>query len=194
MEQFDVVVIGSGPGGYVCAIRCAQLGMKTAVIEKYNTLGGTCLNVGCIPSKSLLDSSHHYHEAVHNFSTHGITIEGSIKVDLNKMISRKDSVVTIMLFGNVGIFVVSFCLSFIQWQMTEILIRNSKRAYIAGDDDQTIYNFQGADSKIFIDLPGERDDQEKSYRVPKTVHRQALKILPHISKRVSKKWYAKDTF
>ena len=93
MEQFDVVVIGSGPGGYVCAIRCAQLGMKTAVIEKYNTLGGTCLNVGCIPSKSLLDSSHHYHEAVHNFSTHGITIEGSIKVDLNKMISRKDSVV-----------------------------------------------------------------------------------------------------
>ena len=63
MEHFDVVVIGSGPGGYVCAIRCAQLGMKTAIIEKYNTLGGTCLNVGCIPSKSLLDSSHHYHEA-----------------------------------------------------------------------------------------------------------------------------------
>tara|TARA_B100000768_G_scaffold54442_1_gene52934 strand:- start:111 stop:1505 length:1395 start_codon:yes stop_codon:yes gene_type:complete len=93
MDHFDVVVIGSGPGGYVCAIRCAQLGMKTAVIEKYNTLGGTCLNVGCIPSKSLLDSSHHYHEAVHNFSTHGIEIDGSIKVDLNKMISRKNSVV-----------------------------------------------------------------------------------------------------
>jgi dihydrolipoamide dehydrogenase len=67
--------------------------MKTAIIEKYNTLGGTCLNVGCIPSKSLLDSSHHYHEAVHNFSTHGIEIDGTIKVDLNKMISRKDSVV-----------------------------------------------------------------------------------------------------
>ena len=93
MEHFDVVVIGSGPGGYVCAIRCAQLGMKTAIIEKYNTLGGTCLNVGCIPSKSLLDSSHHYHEALHNFSTHGIEIEGSIKVDLNKMISRKNQVV-----------------------------------------------------------------------------------------------------
>lgn len=93
MEHFDVVVIGSGPGGYVSAIRCAQLGMKTAIIEKYNTLGGTCLNVGCIPSKSLLDSSHHYHEAVHNFSTHGIEIDGTIKVDLNKMISRKDSVV-----------------------------------------------------------------------------------------------------
>ena len=67
--------------------------MKTAIIEKYNTLGGTCLNVGCIPSKSLLDSSHHYHEAVHNFSTHGIEIEGTVKVDLNKMISRKNSVV-----------------------------------------------------------------------------------------------------
>ena len=93
MEHFDVVVIGSGPGGYVCAIRCAQLGMKTAIVEKYNTLGGTCLNVGCIPSKSLLDSSHHYHEALHNFSTHGIEIEGSIKVDLNKMISRKNLVV-----------------------------------------------------------------------------------------------------
>ena len=93
MEHFDVVVIGSGPGGYVSAIRCAQLGMKTAIIEKYNTLGGTCLNVGCIPSKSLLDSSHHYHEAVHNFSTHGIEIDGTIKVNLNKMISRKDSVV-----------------------------------------------------------------------------------------------------
>jgi len=93
MEHFDVVVIGSGPGGYVCAIRCAQLGMETAIVEKYNTLGGTCLNVGCIPSKSLLDSSHHYHEALHNFSTHGIEIEGSIKVDLNKMISRKNQVV-----------------------------------------------------------------------------------------------------
>jgi len=93
MEYFDVVVIGSGPGGYVCAIRCAQLGMKTAIVEKYNTLGGTCLNVGCIPSKSLLDSSHHYHEALHNFSTHGIEIEGSIKVDLNKMIFRKNQVV-----------------------------------------------------------------------------------------------------
>jgi len=67
--------------------------MKTAIVEKYNTLGGTCLNVGCIPSKSLLDSSHHYHEALHNFSTHGIEIEGSIKVDLNKMISRKNQVV-----------------------------------------------------------------------------------------------------
>ena len=72
MSQFDVVIIGSGPGGYVSAIRCSQLGMKTALVEKYKTLGGTCLNVGCIPSKSLLDSSHHYEEAIHNFNDHGI--------------------------------------------------------------------------------------------------------------------------
>ena len=93
MDQFDVVVIGSGPGGYVCAIRCAQLGMKTALIEKYDTLGGTCLNVGCIPSKSLLDSSHHYYDALKHFDSHGITIDGELKVDLKKMISRKNSVV-----------------------------------------------------------------------------------------------------
>jgi dihydrolipoamide dehydrogenase len=68
METFDVVVIGSGPGGYVSALRCAQLGLKTALIEKYSTLGGTCLNVGCIPSKALLDSSEHFYNAQHNFS------------------------------------------------------------------------------------------------------------------------------
>ena len=93
MDKFDVVIIGSGPGGYVCAIRCSQLGMKTALIEKYNSLGGTCLNVGCIPSKSLLDSSHHFHDAVHNFETHGISFEGSVKIDLEKMITRKQNVV-----------------------------------------------------------------------------------------------------
>jgi len=90
--QYDVVVIGSGPGGYVSAIRCAQLGLKTAIVEKYNTLGGTCLNVGCIPSKSLLDSSEHFHNAIHNFEQHGI--EGPApKVNMPKLISRKDSVV-----------------------------------------------------------------------------------------------------
>lgn len=90
--KYDVVIIGSGPGGYVGAIRCAQLGLKTAIIEKYNTLGGTCLNVGCIPSKALLDSSEHYHNATHNFEKHGIEIE-SPKVNMEQMISRKNSVV-----------------------------------------------------------------------------------------------------
>ncbi|MCF6223258.1 MAG: dihydrolipoyl dehydrogenase [Flavobacteriaceae bacterium] len=92
MKSFDVVVIGSGPGGYVSAIRCAQLGLKTAIIEKYNTLGGTCLNVGCIPSKALLDSSHHYHNAVNHFEKHGIDIK-EVKVNFEQMIARKDEVV-----------------------------------------------------------------------------------------------------
>ena len=93
MQSFDVAIVGSGPGGYVAAIRCAQLGMKTALIEKYETLGGTCLNVGCIPSKSLLDSSHHYEDAVKHFEEHGIEIPGEVKVNLEKMIARKSSVV-----------------------------------------------------------------------------------------------------
>jgi dihydrolipoamide dehydrogenase len=92
MSSFDVVVIGSGPGGYVSAIRCAQLGMKTAIIEKYATLGGTCLNVGCIPSKALLASSHHYEELQH-FADHGIEVSGEVKVNLQKMIDRKQAVV-----------------------------------------------------------------------------------------------------
>ena len=93
MNIYDVAVIGSGPGGYVAAIRCSQLGLKTALIEKYNTLGGTCLNVGCIPSKALLDSSHHFDHAVKHFEEHGIEIPGEVKVNLEKMIARKDSVV-----------------------------------------------------------------------------------------------------
>ncbi|WP_423819321.1 dihydrolipoyl dehydrogenase [Salinimicrobium sp. TIG7-5_MAKvit] len=93
MSKYDVAVIGSGPGGYVAAIRCAQLGMKTALIEKYSSLGGTCLNVGCIPSKALLDSSHHYDDAVKHFEEHGIEIPGEVKVNMEKMIERKRSVV-----------------------------------------------------------------------------------------------------
>lgn len=92
MEKFDVTIIGSGPGGYVAAIRCAQLGMKTALIEKYSTLGGTCLNVGCIPSKALLDSSEHFFNALHTFEEHGIEVK-SPKVNLKQMIERKRGVV-----------------------------------------------------------------------------------------------------
>lgn len=92
MSQFDVTVIGSGPGGYVAAIRCAQLGLKTAIIEKYPTMGGTCLNVGCIPSKALLDSSEHFENAKHNFASHGIIIDEP-KADLARMIARKNEVV-----------------------------------------------------------------------------------------------------
>ncbi len=92
MSNFDIVIIGSGPGGYVAAIRCAQLGMKTAIVEKYNTLGGTCLNVGCIPSKALLDSSEHFHNATHNFKEHGIDLK-DLKANIKQMIQRKNSVV-----------------------------------------------------------------------------------------------------
>ncbi|MFD2325686.1 dihydrolipoyl dehydrogenase [Mucilaginibacter galii] len=90
--QYDVIVIGSGPGGYVAAIRCAQLGLKTACIEKYSTFGGTCLNVGCIPSKALLDSSEHYHNAAHTFKTHGINLD-NLSVDFSQMVNRKNEVV-----------------------------------------------------------------------------------------------------
>ena len=93
MSTYDVAVIGSGPGGYVAAIRCAQLGLKTAIIEKYPSLGGTCLNVGCIPSKALLDSSHHFDDAVRHFEEHGIEISGEVKANLQKMIERKAAVV-----------------------------------------------------------------------------------------------------
>jgi dihydrolipoamide dehydrogenase len=91
--KYDVVVIGSGPGGYVAAIRCAQLGFQTAIVERDAVLGGTCLNVGCIPSKALLDSSEHFHHAREKFKTHGIDISG-LKVNMPQMIRRKNEVVS----------------------------------------------------------------------------------------------------
>jgi len=92
MENYDLIIIGAGPGGYVAAIRAAQLGKKVAIIEKRKTLGGTCLNVGCIPSKALLDSSEEYDKAKHKLGDHGITV-GSVKIDIKKMMERKDKVV-----------------------------------------------------------------------------------------------------
>ena len=91
-KHYQVTVIGSGPGGYVAAIRCAQLGMKTAIIEKDKTLGGTCLNVGCIPSKAMLDSSEHFFQAKHQFAEHGI-VTGEVTADLKQMVKRKADVV-----------------------------------------------------------------------------------------------------
>src|SRR5579871_1341305 len=91
-ERYDVLVIGAGPGGYVAAIRAAQLGMSVACVEKRATLGGTCLNVGCIPSKALLDSSEWYAQAKTHFGTHGIHV-GPLRLDLPVMLERKNRVV-----------------------------------------------------------------------------------------------------
>src|SRR2546428_12412616 len=99
---YDLVVIGSGPGGYVAAIRAAQLGMKTACVEKYPSLGGTCLNVGCIPSKALLDSSEHFTHARHGLSAHGIRAQ--VELDLAAMMARKDRVVRDLTRGIDGLF------------------------------------------------------------------------------------------
>ena len=102
-ERYDVVVIGGGPGGYVAAIRAAQLGLRTACIEKRAALGGTCLNIGCIPSKAMLQSSHLYEEAAHAFARHGITVDG-VGFDLGAMLARKDQVVKQLTQGVAGLF------------------------------------------------------------------------------------------
>ncbi len=100
MNHYEIAVIGSGPGGYVAAIRCAQLGKKVAIIERYKTLGGTCLNVGCIPSKALLDSSHHYDNLKNHSQQHGVSVDKkSIKLDLNQMMNRKNDVVDTTIGG-----------------------------------------------------------------------------------------------
>ena len=97
LDKFQAVVIGGGPGGYVCAIRLAQLGLKTACIESRGSLGGTCLNIGCIPSKSLLNLSEEFHK-VKNFANKGIEI-GEVKLNLEKMMKSKDKAVTILTKG-----------------------------------------------------------------------------------------------
>ncbi len=92
-DSFDLIVIGSGPGGYVCAIRAAQLGMKVACVEKRATLGGTCLNIGCIPSKALLQSSEEFYHTTHALKDHGVLVDG-VKLDLARMQARRAEVVT----------------------------------------------------------------------------------------------------
>jgi len=108
-EKFDVIVVGAGPAGYVAAIRCAQLGFNTACVDKWQdadgkpSLGGTCLNVGCIPSKALLDSSEKVEQASHDFENHGISV-GKVSVDVPKMIARKDDIVGNLTKGIAGLF------------------------------------------------------------------------------------------
>lgn len=113
MDNFDLVVIGGGPGGYVCAIRAAQLGLKTACVESRGALGGTCLNVGCIPSKSLLNLSENFHKAQKDFNRQGIEIEG-IKLNIEKMMSNKNKSVQVLTKG------------------VEFLFKKNKVTYIKG--------------------------------------------------------------
>lgn len=138
MEKFDVIVIGSGPGGYVAAIRCAQLGKKTALIERYNALGGTCLNVGCIPSKALLDSSEHYHKAKVQFAEHGIQLN-DLKVNMKQMIERKRGVVSqtvdgiVFLMKKNNITVIHGHGSFVDRTTVEIDKGSEGKTQISGD-------------------------------------------------------------
>ena len=135
-KKFDVVVIGSGPGGYVCAIRLAQLGFKTAIIEKYNSLGGTCLNVGCIPSKSLLDSSHHYDDILNNAKKHGIEINGEVSLDFKKMIDRKNDVVSQTVKG------IDFLMS-----KNQISVFNGKASFL----ENNLISVDGCDETLSFD-------------------------------------------
>jgi dihydrolipoamide dehydrogenase len=175
--KYDVVVIGSGPGGYVCAIRCAQLGLKTAVIEKYPTLGGTCLNVGCIPSKALLDSSELFHLAGHTFGTHGIELE-NLRPNLGQMIHRKDEVVKQTTDGIVYLFKKN---KIDRFEGTGSFI-DSKKIQIKGNDGNTqtleANNIVIATGSKPILLPFVQMDKKRIVTSTEALH------LPEIPKRL----------
>jgi dihydrolipoamide dehydrogenase len=153
-ESFDLIVIGAGPGGYVCAIRAAQLGLKVACVEKRETLGGTCLNIGCIPSKAMLQSSENFHETVHSFKDHGIVI-GDVKLDLARMLARKGEVVT----ANVKGVEFLFKKNKVTWLKGEGRIVSAGKVAV-GDteyDTKTIVIATGSES---IPLPGIEVDEK----------------------------------
>src|ERR1700729_2928735 len=154
-ELFDVVIIGSGPAGYVCAIRAAQLGLKVACVEKRATLGGTCLNIGCIPSKALLQSSEEFHHTAHALKDHGVLIDG-VKLDLARMQARKGEVVTANVKG------------------VEFLFRKNKVTWLKGtgriagagkvDVDGTVYETKSiviASGSESVPLPGVTVDEKQ---------------------------------
>ncbi len=131
IEAFDVAVIGGGPGGYVCAIRAAQLGMRTAIIEQRSTLGGTCVNVGCIPSKALLDSSHKYHEAKHGLDAHGIQTK-DVRIDIGRMMARKEQIVKELTDG----------LNFLM-KKNKITVFNGRGSFVSYKPDAITLNVEG---------------------------------------------------
>ena len=165
VDKFDVVVIGAGPGGYVAAIRAAQLGFKTACVEKWSTedgkqvLGGTCLNVGCIPSKALLDSSHRFHDAQHNFDSHGI-VTAEVGIDVAKMLERKQGIVNQLSTGVAGLFKANGVSSI---HGTAKLLAGKKVEVTAVDGTQTVYDAEHvilASGSVPVEIPpAPLDDQ-----------------------------------
>ena len=158
--NYDLIVIGGGPGGYVGAIRASQLGLKTAVIEKDKNLGGTCLNVGCIPSKAMLESSEHYHMALHDFKKHGIQVE-NVKLDLPTMMTRKEKVV---LENNKGIEFL-FKKNKIDWVKGYGKITAPGQVEVKGQDGQiqklTAKSIMIATGSVPVELPFLKFDEEK---------------------------------
>ncbi len=158
-ENFDVVVIGGGPGGYVAAIRAAQLGLKTACVEKRDTLGGTCLNVGCIPSKALLEASHKFHDAAHNLGDLGISV-GSPKVDVKKLIDKKNEIVSGLTQGISGLLKknkvanITGTGSFVDKNTLEVTDKSGKKSKIGAK------NFIIATGSEVTDLPGVKIDEK----------------------------------
>ncbi len=153
-DSYDLIVIGAGPGGYVCALRAAQLGLKVACVEKRATLGGTCLNIGCIPSKALLQSSENFEEATHGFKDHGVMIE-SVKLDLARMQARKGEVVT----ANVKGVEFLFKKNKVTWLKGEGRIIAAGKVSVAGTDYEakSIVIATGSES---IPLPGLEVDEK----------------------------------
>ena len=172
-QAFDVVVIGAGPAGYVCAIRCAQLGLKTAVVEKRKTLGGTCLNVGCIPSKALLQSSELYEQTASHLGHHGIAVKG-VDLDLAAMMKRKDKVVDTLTKGVAGLFKKNKITPF----YGAATLTGKQTVAVAGDGEShtlTAKNIIIATGSEPVSLPGIEIDEE---RVVSSTGALALKQVP----------------
>jgi dihydrolipoyl dehydrogenase len=155
-ESFDVIVIGAGPGGYVCAIRAAQLGLKVACVERRETLGGTCLNIGCIPSKALLQSSEHYEEARHTLADHGVVIGGEVGLDLARMHARKGEVVS----ANVKGVEFLFRKNKITWLKGEGRITAPGRVAVNGEEHEAKHIVVASGSES-IPLPGVEVDERR---------------------------------
>jgi dihydrolipoamide dehydrogenase len=158
-DQFDLIVLGSGPGGYVAAIRAAQLGMRVACVEKESALGGTCLRVGCIPSKALLDSSELYEQIRHKADRHGIAVQG-VSVDVAKMLGRKDEVVTGLTRGVEGLFRKNK----VEWVRGFGRLAGADRVEVAGSEGKRSLqarNILIASGSVPIELPFLKFDHER---------------------------------